>query len=96
MRRALLSLLLLAACAASPAPNMWGAQSRDVTVDGRAYTVWWTTEEFEVIRHGWAGSGEHQQIRTTMLALVPQVTGCRMQEASVTGDSGEIHGRLTC
>lgn len=73
---------------------MWGAQHQDVTVAGRAYTVWWTENDFEVIRHGYAVRGEHQGIRATMLALVPQVTQCEI--GTVTGDSGEMHGSLTC
>lgn len=92
--RVFLLLPLLTACAASPAPQMWGAQSQEVTVAGRGYTVWWTLDDFEVVRHGYASSGEHQAIRATMLTLVPDVTGCRIRD--VTGDSGEIHGTLTC
>ena len=91
-----LALICLTACTASPAPGMWGAQQRDVVVAGRSYTVWWTTQDVEVVRHGWASAGEHQAIRATMLALVPQVTGCNLLESAVTGDSGEIHGPITC
>jgi hypothetical protein len=91
-----LALIMLTACAASPEPGMIGAQSQMVQVNGRTYTVWWTTEDFEIIRHGWASPGEHQQIRADMLALVPQVTGCPMLNGAIIGDSGEIHGPLTC
>lgn len=73
---------------------MWGAQSDEVMVDGRSYTVWWTEDEFEVVRHGYAVRGQHQAIRATMLDLVPEVTGCRIRD--VEGDSGEMHGTLTC
>jgi hypothetical protein len=94
--RAILACLLLAACAASPSPTMWGAQSRQVTLQGRAYTVYWTDKTFEVVRLGWASPGQHQAIRASMLGLVPQVTGCRIPDGGATGDSGEIHGRLIC
>lgn len=85
---------MLLGCAASPAPEMWGAMRQEVEVAGRSYTVWWTDSQFEVVRHGWASPGEHQAIRATMLDLVPGVTGCRIRD--VTGDSGEMHGTLTC
>lgn len=91
-----LALLLLAACASSPMPGMAGATRADVTVDGRAYTVWYTDRQVEVVRHGWAGAGAHQQIRDTMIALIGQVTGCKLNEASLHGDSGEMRGTIRC
>ena len=92
----LLALLLLTACAASPDPALLDAQSRTVSRNGRDYTVWWTAMDFEIIRHGWASPGQHGQIRADMLTLVPQVTGCPILASAVMGDSGEMHGPLTC
>ena len=92
----LLTLLLLTACAASPAPSMHGAQSQTATLNGRDYTIYWTSSDFEIVRHGWASPGEHRQIRADMLTLVPRVTGCTILDSAVTGDSGEIRGPLTC
>ena len=40
--------------------------------------------------------GEHQQIRADMIALIPQVTGCNLDEASLTGDSGELRASIRC
>lgn len=91
-----LALFLLAACAASPMPGMAGATRADVTVDGRAYTVWYTDRLVEVVRHGWASAGEHQAIRDTMIALIGQVTGCTLTETSLHGDSGEMRGKIRC
>ncbi len=94
--RWLIPLILLAACGAQPAPQMLGAQRQDVVVAGRSYTVFWTPHLVEVIRLGWASPGEHQGIRATMIRLIPQVTHCRVSEISLTGDSGEMHGPITC
>ena len=44
----------------------------------------------------WASPGEHQQIRADMIALIPQVTGCNLDEASLTGDSGELRASIRC
>ena len=86
-------IFLLAACDASPAPQMMGAASINVTVGGRNYTVWRRDKAFEVVRHGWASPGEHGEIRATMLALVAKSTGCLPH--MTTGDSGEMRGTLS-
>ena len=92
----LIPLILLAACGAQPTPFMAGAERRDIDVAGRSYSVFWTDKMVEVIRLGWAANGEHQAIRETMKDLASTVTGCRLNEASLTGDSGEMRGRITC
>lgn len=94
--RLLLILLLLSACAASPAPEFFGATRVEVTRDGRAYTVWHTDKRVEVVRHGYAKPGDHQAIRATMIELIPEVTGCKIYEKSLQGDSGEMRGTLRC
>lgn len=95
-RSALACTFVLAACGAQPAPEFFGAQRRDVTVDGRQYTVFFTETRVEVIRLGWAARGEHQKIRSTMIGLVEPVTGCRLLDRSLQGDSGEMRGSIRC
>lgn len=73
-----------------------GATRTDVTVAGRNYTVFQKGERVEVIRLGYARRGEHQAIRATMIDLIPQVTGCRLRENTLQGDSGEMRGSLDC
>ena len=92
----LVPLLLLAACTASPAPEFFGARKVEVTRDGRAYSVWFTDKRVEVVRHDYARRGEHEGIRATMVALIPEVTGCKLNERSLTGDSGEMRGSIRC
>ena len=75
---------------------MMGAQRTDVVVAGRSYTVFWTDRIVEVIRLGWAAPGEHREIRATMIDLAESTTGCRLDDRSLTGDSGEMRGRITC
>jgi hypothetical protein len=91
----LLPLLVLAACA-SPAPEFLGATRTDITVDGRDYTVFQKGERVEVIRLGYATRGEHKEIRATMIELVPRVTGCKLRDTTLQGDSGEMRGSLDC
>ena len=92
----LIALLSLAACGASPAPEFFGATRKEVVVSGRSYSVFQKGDRVEVIRLGRARRGEHQEIRATMIALIPQVTGCRLRESSLQGDSGEMRGSLSC
>jgi len=92
----LVPLVLLAACGAQPAPEFYGASRVDVTRDGRQYTVFFTEKRVEVIRLGTARRGEHQAIRATMIALIPEVTGCDPVRTSMQGDSGEMRGSIRC
>lgn len=96
MKPAFLLPLLLAACGASPAPEFFGAIRTEVTVNNRDYVVLQKGERVEVIRLGYAHRGEHQEIRATMIELIPTVTGCTLRESSLTGDSGEMRGSLNC
>ncbi|MEO6299920.1 MAG: hypothetical protein ABIV25_13820 [Paracoccaceae bacterium] len=92
----LFPLIFLAACGAQPSPTMIGAHRVDVTRDGRQYTVFYTENRVEVIRLGYAHNGEHETIRATMLAVIPEVTHCKVSETSLMGDSGEMHGNINC
>lgn len=86
----------LAACSASPAPEFSGATRTEVTRAGRQYVVYQKGDRVEVIRLGHARNGEHAAIRATMIALVPEVTGCALRPSTLKGDSGEMRGSLTC
>lgn len=94
--KALFPFVLLAACGAQPAPEFFAAQRVDVTRDGRQYTVFHTEKRVEVIRLGYARNGQHQAIRAEMIALIPEVTGCKLIESSLQGDSGEMRGSIRC
>ena len=50
----------------------------------------------EVIRLGHAKRGEHHAIRAAMITLIPEVTGCTLNEHSLQGDSGEMRGSVRC
>jgi hypothetical protein len=50
----------------------------------------------EIIRLGYAKRGEHAGIRADMIALIPQITGCRLSEYRLQGDSGEMRGSIFC
>ncbi len=94
--KALILVLVIAACGAQPTPTMWGATRTDVTRDGRQYTVFQKDRQVEIIRLGYAKRGEHQAIRAVMIALIQEVTGCRLVETTLQGDSGEMRGRVAC
>ena len=89
-------LLFLAACGAQPTPLMMGAQRLEATRNNRQYVVFKKENTVEIIRLGYARRGEHQAIRADMIALIPEVTGCKLTESALQGDSGEMRGRITC
>ena len=92
----LIPLIFLAACGAQPTPFMMGAERMEATKGGRQYVVFKKENTVEIIRLGYAGRGEHQTIRADMIALIPEVTGCTLVEATLQGDSGEMRGRINC
>ncbi len=67
-----------------------------MTRNGRDYVVFQKGERVEIIRLGYARRGEHQAIRADMIALIPEVTRCKLRETTLQGDSGEMRGSLTC
>jgi hypothetical protein len=91
-----LLLLILAACGAQPAPQMFGAERFTASRAGHDYVLYRKGNLFEIIRLGYVRPGGHQAVRATMLALVPELTGCTPLDGTVTGDSGEMRGRLRC
>jgi len=93
--KTLIPLIFLVACA-SPAPEFMGASRTDITVNGRDYTVFQKGERVEVIRLGYARRSEFKAIRATMIELIPTVTGCKLRDATLQGDSGEMRGSLDC
>ncbi len=95
--RLILSLTFaLSACGAQPAPEMFGAVRKEVVVDGRQFVVYQKQNKVEVIRLGYARNGEHQAIRSAMIGLIEPTTGCKLNERSVQGDSGEMRGTIRC
>jgi hypothetical protein len=96
-RSCLLPLALgLAACGAQPAPEMFGAARSETVVNGRRYVVFHSDRRVEVIRLGRAAPGEHQAIRAEMIGLIGPVTGCRLVDSTLQGDSGEMRGTIRC
>lgn len=96
MRILLPFLLFLAACGAQPTPQMFGATRTDLTRDGRRYVVYQKGAAVEVIRLGYARAGQRQAIRKTMVDILPEVTGCQVDDRFIQGDSGEMRAKLMC
>ncbi len=93
---ALVLCLVLIACGAQPAPEFFGGKRTDVTREGRSYTLFQKGNRVEIIRLAYARRGEHQAIRADMIELIPEVTGCKLVESSLQGDSGEMRGNIRC
>lgn len=92
----LIIMLFMAACGPQPAPMLMGGKRIDLQEGGRDYTVYYTENAVEIIRLGWASRAEHAAIRQTMISLIPKATGCKLSDSGLTGDSGEMRGRINC
>jgi hypothetical protein len=64
--------------------------------NNRQYVVFKKENAVEIIRLGYARRADFPAIRADMIALIPEVTGCRLVEATLQGDSGEMRARITC
>lgn len=91
-----LFVAVLLGCGAQPAPEFFGAKRSEVSRDGRNYVVFHTDKRVEVVRLGYAPRGTHQAIRATMIDLIPEVTGCKLVDSTLQGDSGEMRGSIRC
>ena len=92
-------LPLLAGCA-TPAPAFLGAERRDVTVGGIAFTVYRDGSSAEVIRRGYLGRAARAGVRPLIYEAAEVATGCRAIPGSLVtglhGDTGEGRLRLDC
>jgi len=91
-----LSLTLLVAACASPAPEFMGASQTRISRDGRDYAVFHTATRAEVVRLGYAGRAERQGMLAVMIDVMAEATGCTPVVSSIEGDTGEIRGRIRC
>lgn len=87
---------MLAACGAQPAYEFYGAERYTAHRDGHDFVLLRKGNRFEIIRMGQATSGQHRALRETMIALVPDLTGCQVSSKRYDGDSGEMRGTLNC
>ncbi len=85
---------------ASPAPAYFGVPAATVVIDGRTYHVFvrrtGQIAHAQVIRMGWAGSGDHQPIIDAMVKAAEHVTACSAILQTIRGDSGVLNLSLRC
>lgn len=86
-------LLLLAACA--PKPLMIGGARHETTVDGQTYTLYRQRDWVQVVRSG-PPPADHREIRATMRAVVPWLTGCDLGAWRVDAPSETLRGNISC
>lgn len=101
---ALLLMLWLAACGASPAPQFLGAERQDLVLDGIAFTVFLKGGQAEVIRHGYLSRAERDRVPPLMIRAAETAAGCPVSgparglwaSPSLPGDTGEARFRMSC
>ena len=98
--RALICLLFIAACGASPAPQYFGATRSEVVKGGITFVVFHKDNRAEVVRLGYLTRRERAAVPDLMVEAAEQATGCRVLPGSMVtglpGDTGEARFRLSC
>ncbi|WP_372837690.1 hypothetical protein [Phaeovulum sp.] len=99
MRLHLFALFLVAACA-SPAPEFFGAERHQITLEGIDFVVLQKADKAEVIRMGYLARAARAPVPALMISAVEKTTGCAVVPGSVVtglpGDTGEARMRLRC
>lgn len=94
------ALLLLAACGASPAPDMFGSVRSEVSRGGLDFVVFQTGSEVEVVRMGYLSRAARARVPALMSEAAEAATGCRVIPNSMTtkipGDTGVARFALDC
>lgn len=99
-----LGVLALSSCGASPAPQFFGAERHEVTLDGYRFVVFHKGNDAEVIRLGYLTRAERDPVPALMVLAVELTTGCtvrgpalgRERSPALPGDTGEARFRLKC
>ncbi|WP_376874837.1 hypothetical protein [Albirhodobacter sp. R86504] len=97
-------LLFLAACTATPAPQFFGAERHDITVEGVRFVVFVKEDAAEVVRMGYLARRDRGHAITLMPQAAERASGCQVRGAltgvgkspSLPGDSGEARFKLKC
>jgi hypothetical protein len=103
MRYLMPALLFLAACA-SPAPNFFGAERHDVTLEGYRFVVFVKDDKAEVIRMGYLKRSARDPVPQLMVRAAEVASGCAVRgplrgawaSPSLPGDTGEARFQLEC
>lgn len=93
-------LLFLAACGASPAPDMFGATRSEVTRGGVDFVVFRKGTTVEVVRLGYLARADRSPVPALMADAAEVTTGWRVIANSMTtripGDTGVARFALDC
>lgn len=94
------ALLILAACGASPSPDMFGAERTEVTRGGLDFVVFQQGNEVEVVRMGYLTRAERAPVPVLMAEAAEAATGCAVIANSmvtkIPGDTGVARFALDC
>jgi len=93
-------LPFLAACGASPAPDMFGARRTEMTKGGMNFVVFQQGSEVEVVRMGYLTRPERARVPALMAKAAEDATECAVIANSmvtkIPGDTGVARFALDC
>ncbi|HEY0274852.1 MAG TPA: hypothetical protein VGC31_02085, partial [Paenirhodobacter sp.] len=104
MRVSMILGLILAGCGASPAPQFFGAERHEITLEGYRFVVFEKDDSAEVIRLGYLTPRQRDPVPALMVEAAKKTTGCKVlgprkgigRSPSLPGDTGEARFELKC
>lgn len=93
---ALTTLVVMIAACASPSPAFFGAQKTEVTRDGMRFAVFQKGETAQAIRLGYANRAARRDMAMRLAVVMEEVTGCKIRQSTLAGDTTELRAKLTC
>ena len=95
-----LTLLMVLAACASPAPQFFDATRSEVVKGGITFVVFQKDDQAEVVRMGYLTRAARAPVPDLMVQAAEAATGCKVVAGSMVtglpGDTGEARFRLTC
>lgn len=88
-------VILLAACA-SPAPEFFGAQQTRLELGGIRFAVFHRGNRAEAIRLDSIPRSRHREMPVLLVQAMEQATGCTVIRRTLAGDTTEIRASLQC
>ncbi|WP_245873073.1 hypothetical protein [Albidovulum inexpectatum] len=93
-------MILFTGACVSPAPDFFGAERHDLTLDGIDFVVYHKGSEVEVVRMNYLPRAQRAHVPALMRQVAERATGCRVVPNSMRtrlpGDTGVARFDLDC
>lgn len=92
----LLALVCLIAGCSSPTLGFFGAEFREVQMNGLTFSIFRKEDSVQVIRTGFATFQQQRQMRQMFVEVVESTTNCAVILSSMSGDVAVFNADVAC